>query len=219
MNRYQKNIVYAFTLGALLAMFIIVVEYQQPEYNENIVQSDFQLVTIEGKNIGWVFSTISLKYKPDRTLGRFYVTIKTEVSEPYWNHSIFSRDVLYHVSFWWNSMLLEQLEGNYFGALNPSRGRVMYSSVSLPSVDHPMYALRSVHSKIVLTIEGSFSNVTNNEIFTENKKTFHIFIIHPLARIVTLSLIIAVSGIAVVEKSGPTYKVKNIWEKIKKGKQ
>lgn len=215
MTRYQENIVYVFSFGVILAVFVMVVEYRQPGYNENIVQSDYQLVTLEGKNLGWVFSTLSLKHIPDRGLGRFYVIIKTEVSEPYWNHSIFSGDIQYRISFWWNSMLIEELEGNYLGALTPSRGRVMYSAISLPSIDHPFDALQSVHGEVMLTVEGAFFNATSDEVIIEGTKEVHLFIIHPLMKMSIFLLMISISGIAIFKRSGPRYRVKNIWEKIK----
>lgn len=219
MDKYKKEILYALSLGALFAIFLTVNLYRHPIYNVDIVQSDFQLVTEEGISLGRAFSTISLMYKPDRDLGHFYVIIKTVVSEPYWRHSIISRDIHYRVSLLYKSSFVERLEGGYLGALNPNDGRTMYNCFTLPSFEHPMNSIRSVYGKMVLTFECDFYNVTSNKIFAENTEEFHIFIIHPNFRLVTFSLLITVSGIAILERSGPTYKVKNIWEKIKKRKK
>ncbi len=213
MDKYNQEIVYAIIVGAILAILFFLSLYQHPKYNIDIVQSDFHLVTQEEINLGWAFSTISLRYYPDRTIGRFYINIQTEVSEPYWRHSVSSKDIIYRISFWWKSRLIEQVEGNYLGSLNPESGRIMFSGFSLPSINRPMTVIRSRHGKMKLSVEGTFFNVTNNEVIANKTEDFHLFIIHPNVKLLTFSLFIAISGIAVIERIGPKYKVKNIWEK------
>jgi len=213
MNRYQKDIIYAIFFGIIIVLNIIVNIYRQPIYNADIVKSDFQLITRDGIELGWAFSTISLRYQPRRTLGKFILIIKTEVSESRLYYSIFSNDVAYRVSFWWKSRLIEQVDNNYLGALAPNRGREIYSSFILPSSKYPMNALESVYWKIVLTVEGAFYNMSSNEILAENVEEFSIFIIHPSARLVSFLLLIALSWLVLHERSGPILKNKNIWEK------
>ena len=141
---------------------------------------------------------------------------ETKVNEPSWGNSIISRDIIYRVSFFYKSKLIERLESDYFGALNPKDGAIMYTGFTLPSIDYPMNSIRSVYGKIVLTVECDFYNVTNNEIVVQNIEEFDIFVMHPSLKVSIFSLLIATSGMTILKGSGPTIKVKNIWEKIKK---
>jgi len=214
MDRQRKNILYAFCVGVLFAFLIFTYAYRQPEYEFNIVNFGFQLITEDGKNLGWAFSTISLKYKPSRSFGRFLIIISTYVSEPYWRHSISSRDIRYNISFCRNSRFIVQIDGSYLGALNPDHGRIMYNTFTLPSGKYPMDALKFIYGKIILTVKGAFYNITNNKVYEENTKELHIFVMPPSARFITFLLLIITLLIGMVERSGPTLKTR-FWKKRK----
>lgn len=199
--------------GGVSSILITLILYQQPIRNLEITHSDFQLVNTEGKNLGWVFSTMSLRYIPEKNFGRFYINIETKVSEPIWQQSIFSKNIIYRVSFWWKGKLIESVESNYFGSLNRESGRIMNSGISLPSIQRPMDIIRLTFGNIFLKVEGTFFNKTTNQIISENKIDFHLLKIHPNLKLFTLFTLVALFGMAIFENSGPIYQIKNIWER------
>jgi len=213
MNRYQKDLAYTISLGFLFAILITVFIYRQPAYHVDIVQSDFRLINRDGLNLGWVVSTISLSYKPNTNLGTFHILIKTDVEVPKRHYSIISKDIRYQISFWYKSGLIVQLDDDYLGSANPNVSRSIYNAFSLPNFNYPMNTLQSVYGIIVLKVEAMFYNMTSNDILSENTVKIQLFIIHPLVKFALFSLITAICSIAVIERSGTTYKVKNIWEK------
>lgn len=213
MNIYQKKIIYSICIGCVTSILITLILYQHPIYNLEIIHSDFQLINSEGKNLGWVFSTMSLQYIPEKNFGRFHINVETKVSEPIWQQSIFSRDIIYRISFWWKGNLIERLESNYFGSLNRESGRIMNSGISLPSIQRPMDIIRLKFGNILLRVEGTFLNTTNNQIISENKIDIQLLKIHPNLKLFTFSTLIALFGIAIFEQSDPVYKIKNIWER------
>jgi hypothetical protein len=196
MNRYQKDFFYAFCIAVLLALNIFIFLYQEPNYQEDIVCSEFQLLTQDGKDLGWAFSTINLQYQPNRNIGRFLILINTEVGQPYWHHPIYSKEVHYRVSFWHKSRLIEQIDGAYLGAMNPNYSRKIYNAILLH-----MEPLEFRYGKIRLTIEGAFYNVTSNEVLTENTFELNLFIINPYIRIISFLLLIGFFLIAIFERS------------------
>ena len=154
MGRNKNQIIYSIILGILLSLLINECIYQQPEYNYEVVQVNFKLVTPEGFDLGQAHSTINMRYTPVQpftTLGRFSIFINTQVSKPYTHASIFSRDIRYNVTFLWRSRPIEVRQGDYFGALNSTEDYTMFSYMSFPHWAKPMKEIRLVHGKYALT--------------------------------------------------------------------
>jgi len=214
MNKHQQNILFSIGIGMLLAFNIFVNIYNQPNYNLDIVQFNYKLLTQDGKDLGLALSTIKLSYIPGKNWGKFLLLIETNVSKPYWYRSIFSKDVKYRVIIRQDSSIIEQVESSYLGSLNPERGKVMYGAFFLPSDKHSMNNIESIYGNILLNFEGSFYNTSNNQIWAISNVNLHLYIIHPSTRIVLFSFLIIYSSIFIIIRSGRTFaRVKNIWER------
>jgi len=90
----------------------------------------------------------------------------------------------------------------------------MYNSISLPNLHNPMTELASSYGKTSLTIEGIFYNASSNVILSKNAKELTIFLIYPLARVILVSLITIISGVAWFGRR-TKINLKNVWEKTK----
>jgi hypothetical protein len=156
---------------------------------------------------------MSLQYIPEKNFGRFYINIKTEVSDPIWQKSIYSKDIIYRISFWWKGNLINEIDSNYFGSTNQKSGRIMNSGISLPSINQPMDIIRLKYGNIFLRIEGTYLNTTSNQVLSKNAIEIQLFKIHPNLKLFLFSTIVALLGMAIFEKSDKVYKIKNIWEK------
>lgn len=203
MGRNKKQIVYSIILGILFSLLINECIYQQPEYNMDVVQADFKLVTPEGFDLGQAYSTINMRYipvQPYTTMGKFSIFINTQVSKPYTHTSIFSRDIRYNVTFLWRSRPIEERQGDYLGALNSTEDYTMFSYMSFPHWSKPMKEIRTVHGKIRINIEASYYNITSKETLANGMVKTDIYIIHPIVKITTLSLIIVVVSLWLIEK-------------------
>jgi len=204
MDKDLRKKLYGFILGISLAFFVFTWSYRQPESEFDLTNFNFRLVTEDMQDLGWAFSTIGLRYRPGGVLGRLYVIIGTDVSEPIWRSSIFPRDIGYNISVSWGSKLLEQIDGSYLGALHPDRGRTMYMVFTLPSGKHPMDALRkSVYGGVTISVRGVFYNITSKEICADKTKDLSIFIMPASSKLVSSSLFTIVSIAGVVGKSIP----------------
>lgn len=204
MGGNKKQIVYPIILGILFSLLINECIYQQPEYNFDIIQANFKLVTPEGLNLGQAFSTINVRYipvQPYTTLGKFLIIINTKVSKPYTHTSIFSKDIRYNVTFLWRSIPIEERQGNYLGSLNSTEDYTMFTYMSFPHWSKPMKEIRTVHGRIRINIEASYYNITSKEILANGMIKTDIYIIHPIVKIMTLSFIIVVVSLWLIEKT------------------
>jgi hypothetical protein len=206
MNKHHQNIIFGVGIGILLALNIFVNIYKQPKFDLDISQFNYNLITQDGKDLGIALSTIKLKYIPGRNWGKFLLLIETNVSKPYLDHSISSKDIKYKIVIKQNSRIIEQIESNYLGSLSSQRRTVMYRGLFLPSVSHPMNDIRSTFGKILLNFEGSFYNTSNNNIMAINNIDVNIFIIHPSTRFVFFSFLLIFPSIFLIIGSGPSFK-------------
>jgi len=214
MNKHRQNIFFSIGIGMLLAFNIFVNLYNQPNYNLDIVQFNYKLLTQDGKDLGLALSTIKVSYIPGKNLGKFLLLIESNVSKLYWDRSIFSKDVKYRIIIRQDSNIIEQIESSYLGSLNSERGKVMYGAFFLPSNRHPMNNIESVYGNILLNFEGSFYNSSNNQIQAISNVNLHLYIMHPSTRIVLFSFLIIYCSTFIIMRSGRTFaRVKNIWEK------
>lgn len=200
----------------MFAITVAIYSYRQPIYSSEILRSDYQLITREGIDLGWAISTISLTYKPSTTtaLGRFLITIRTDVEEPKENISIFSKYTRYNISFWWKSKLIARLDDAYIGSKDPTGG--ISNAFSLPNFNYPMNDLPNTYGMKLLEVRCSFYNVTSAEVLSEKAIKLQLFIIHPLSKLTIIGLMAALCSIAVIERSGPpaySRSIKSIWEK------
>lgn len=205
MNRHQQNIVFSVGIGILLALNIFVNIYNQPKFDLDIVQLNYELLTQDGKDLGLALTTIKMRYIPGRNWGKFLLLIETNVSEPYLDHSIFSRDLLYKIVIKQNSRIIEQIEGKYLGSLNSQHRNVMYRAFFLPSDIYPMNNIKSTYGKILLNFEGSFYNTSDNNVTVSRNIDVDLYIIHPSTRFVLFSFLLIYPSIFIIIRSGPKF--------------
>lgn len=206
MNKHHQNIIISVGLGILLASNIFVNLYKQPKYDLEIMQFNYKLLTPDGKDLGLALSTTKLRYIPGRNWGKLLFLIETNVSEPYLDHSIFLKDLTYRLLIKQNSRIIEQIEGNYLGALNSEQKNVMYKAIFLPSDKYPMNDIKLTYGKILLNFESSFYNNTDNNIMAIGNIDIDLFIIHPSTRIVLFSFLLIYPSIFIIIRSGPKFK-------------
>jgi hypothetical protein len=212
LDEHQENSIYMLIFGVLLSLLIFVFSYQQPIYNAELITSSFELVTLNGDKLGPTSSTINMKHELESSIGNFLVVIKTYISKPQLNKSIYARDVKYRVIFRVDNSLVEQLEGNYFGALNTVESYISYTSFSLPSLEYPMNTIRYTYGNIKLKIDGIFYNTTSNEVLAKNTEEINIFVIHPQAKIVISTLMIILFSIVFIRRRKLYKEFPNVWE-------
>jgi len=191
MDKELKKDFYLIALVILVPLFIFELAYQQKSSQVEIAFAEFDLVTSERLSLGRANSSINVIYEPGRpsNLGQFVVVIGTKIDDSQPLGSIYSLDLNYEVVFLWRDRIIASWEDNYMGAFSIKNKHTLYCSRTFPSLTQPMLEVRSRWGPVNLRILGRYYNPISNQVLSIGEVTMKIFILPPLAKIVTATLI------------------------------
>ena len=191
MDKELKKDVYLIALVILVSLFFFELVYKQKSFQSEIAFAEFDLVTSEMLSLGKANSSINVIYKPSRPskLGQFVVVIGTKVDDAKPLGSIYSLDVNYEVVFLWRNRIIASWKDNYMGALSIKNKNALYCSRTFPSLTQPMLEVRSRWGLVNIKILGRYYNPISNQVLSMGETSMKIFILPPLAKIVTATLI------------------------------
>lgn len=191
MDKELKKDVYLIALVILGSLFFFELVYKQKSFQSEIAFAEFDLVTSEMLSLGKANSSINVIYKPSRPskLGQFVVVIGTKVDDAKPLGSIYSLDVNYEVVFLWRNRIIASWKDNYMGALSIKNKNALYCSRTFPSLTQPMLEVRSRWGLVNIKILGRYYNPISNQVLSMGETSMKIFILPPLAKIVTATLI------------------------------
>lgn len=191
MDKKQKKDFYIIALVILISLFFFELAYQQQSFQAEIAFAEFDLVTSEMLSLGRANSSINVIYEPSRSskLGQFVVVISTKVDDTQPLVSIYSLNLDYEVVFLWKDRIIASWKDNYMGSFSINDKHTLYQSRTFPSLTQPMLEVQSRWGLVNLRILGRYYNPISNHVLSIGEVTMKIFILPPLAKIVTATLI------------------------------
>lgn len=193
-------------IGVLSALLIAELIYRQPPFEELITSDGFQIVTKDGKHLGYAFSALYVRYNANpwgTSLGEFSFPVRTQLEEaPEGDRSALLKDIVYEVSIWRRDRLIESHESRYLGSLNPEEGASTFFNVLfLAKTQHPMEGLRRAYGPITVNVRGRFYNVTSGETISSGQTSVPIFILYPYTRLTTFSILFLIIFLKIMGRS------------------
>jgi len=195
MEKKQKKAFYLILLCILVPILLIELAYRQKNSQVEITFAEFDLITSEWLWLGRANSSVNVIYEPSRPseLGQFVVVIDTRVDiqpdDDQLSASIYSLDFNYEVVFLLKDRIIASWKDNYMGSFSIKDKHTLYQSRIFPSLTQPMLEIQSRWGLVNLRISGKYYNSISNEVLSEGEVIMKIFILPPLAKIATATII------------------------------